>query len=409
MLLEEHERLKAVQVITTPSGKKVLDFGQNIAGYIEFRLNAKAGQKLNAPLRRDVRRERANSRRRTSNASKRSARAPLQQIEYTCREGVNEYKTRFAIFGFQYALVEGDAPWKEEDFTAIAVYSSMESTVAFESSNALLNKFVENTRWSAKNNHADIPTDCPTRERHGWTGDAQIFVKDGELFLRLRRDGAQVHQRHAGRAERRTAVTVRSRLPGGVDRYMDAMDGSAGWSDAGVFIPYFLWKMYGDERILKESYASMQAYAKYKIKTLGKHYLTSLPTGVGLRYRKYICNYGQSYGEWSEPADVHPFAISDFVSPHPEESTAYVVLLLERMAEIASALGKKEDEAHYKKYAERARTGYRKLVSGKKFSLDTDRQAKLVRPLYLRLLDKRQETVRKGPPHEGARKLPLAA
>lgn len=129
---------------------------------------------------------------------------------------------------------------------------------------------------------------------------------------------------------------------------MNAMDGSAGWSDAGVFIPYFLWKMYGDERILKESYASMQAYAKYKIKTLGKHYMTSLPTGVGLKYRKYICNYGQSYGEWSEPADVHPFAISDFVSPHPEESTAYVVLLLERMAEIASALGKKEDEAHYK-------------------------------------------------------------
>ena len=389
VLLEEHERLKAVQVITTPSGKKVLDFGQNIAGYIEFRLNAKAGQKLKLRFG-EMFDEAGEFTQKNFQCVKKERKTPLQQIEYTCREGVNEYKTRFAIFGFQYALVEGDAPWKEEDFTAIAVYSSMESTVAFESSHALLNKFVENTRWSAKNNHADIPTDCPTRERHGWTGDAQIFVKTASYFFDY--DAmARKYINDMQDGQRKNGCYRQITPPGGVDRYMEAMDGSAGWSDAGVFIPYFLWKMYGDERILKESYASMQAYAKFKIKTLGKHYLTSLPTGVGLKYRKYICNYGQSYGEWSEPADVHPFAISDFVSPHPEESTAYVVLLLERMAEIASALGKKEDEAHYKKYAERARTGYRKLVSGKKFSLDTDRQAKLVRPLYLRLLDKGQE------------------
>ena len=64
-------------------------------------------------------------------------------------------------------LVETDIPFAVEDFTAIAVYSDMERTGWFESSNALLDKFVENTVWSAKNNHADLPTDCPTRERHG--------------------------------------------------------------------------------------------------------------------------------------------------------------------------------------------------------------------------------------------------
>ena len=86
--------------------------------------------------------------------------------------------------------------------------------------------------------------------------------------------------------------------PGGVDAYMNAMDGSAGWSDAGVLIPYMLYKMYGDTRVLKRNYEAMKRYADYKIKTLGRHYMTSLPTGVRGKYRKYISNYGQSYGEW---------------------------------------------------------------------------------------------------------------
>ena len=73
--------------------------------------------------------------------------------------------------------------WKPEYFTAIAVYSDMEETLSFDCPHALINKFVENTRWSAKNNHADVPTDCPTRERHGWTGDAQIFCDTASYFF----------------------------------------------------------------------------------------------------------------------------------------------------------------------------------------------------------------------------------
>lgn len=116
-----------------------------------------------------------------------------------------------------------------------------------------------------------------------------------------------------------------------------------------------------------------------------------MPAGVGFKYGKYISNYGQSYGEWAEPVDVKAFRIADFICPHPEETTAYIVCMLERMAEIAAALGKDEDKELFLKYAEKARTGYRRLVKTKKFSLDTDRQAKLVRPLYMRLLDKEQE------------------
>ena len=391
--LSEHERLSVQQVITTPSGAKVLDFGQNIAGYIEFSVKARAGQKLKLRFG-EMFDENGEFTQKNFQCVKKGRVSPLQQIEYIAKEGINPYKTKFAIFGFQYVLIEGDIAWKKEDFTAIAVYSSMESTVAFDSSNALLNKFVENTRWSAKNNHADVPTDCPTRERHGWTGDAQIFVKTASYFFDY--DAmARKYIADMTDGQKKNGVYRQITPPGGVDSYMNAMDGSAGWSDAGVLIPYMLYKMYSDERVLRDNYESMKKYAEFKIKTLGRHYLTSLPTGIKHKYRKCISNYGQSYGEWSEPADVHPFEIADFVSPHPEETTAYIVYMLEKMAEIAAVLQKPADEKCFKEYAERARVGYQHLVEGKKFSLDTDRQAKLVRPLYMHLLSEKQEAYAK--------------
>ena len=248
---------------------------------------------------------------------------------------------------------------------------------------------MENTRWSAKNNHADVPTDCPTRERHGWTGDAQIFVNtasylfDYAAFARKYVNDMCDGQRKNGNFRQ---ITPR----GGIDFYMNTMDGSAGWSDAGVLIPYRIYQKYGDIRILRDNYGAMKRYAMRKIKTLGKWYLTALPTGVGLKYKKYISNYGQSYGEWAEPVDVNAFSISDFICPHPEETTAYIVYMLEHMTKIADILGKGEDAKLYTKYADRARTGYRRLIETKKYSYDTDRQAKLVRPLYMHLLDEKQ-------------------
>lgn len=114
---------------------------------------------------------------------KRTRVTPLQQVEYICRNGKNDYKTKFAIFGFQYVLVETDIPFSADDFEAVAVYSDMKPTAEFSCSNDLVNRFVACTLLSAKNNHADVPTDCPTRERHGWTGDAQIFADTASYFF----------------------------------------------------------------------------------------------------------------------------------------------------------------------------------------------------------------------------------
>ena len=389
----EHETFKP-QVITTPSGKRVLDFGQNIAGYISFAIDAKCGQKLKLRFGETFDKDGEFTQKNIQCATKRRQ-TPLQRVIYTAKDGLNEYKTKFAIFGFQYVLIEGDMEWKPEDLTAIAVYSDMEETLKFDCSHPLINKFVENTRWSAKNNHADVPTDCPTRERHGWTGDAQIFCDTASYFF----DYAAFSRKYLNDmcdGQRRNGVFRQITPVGGIDFYMNSMDGSAGWSDAGVLIPYRIYKKFGDMRILVENYEAMRKYAKFKIKTIGRHYLTGLPTGLSLKDSKSISNYGQSYGEWAEPMDVNAFAISDFINPHPEETTAYLVYMLETMAEIAEILGKPEDKKLYLKHADVVRGGYRKLIETKKYSYDTDRQAKLVRPLYLNLLDEEQTEFARG-------------
>lgn len=382
--VREKERFSA-KLLHTPSGRAVLDFGQNIAGYVSFAVQAKAGQHIKLRFG-EMLDESGEFTQKNIQCSNKKITTPRQRVICLCRDGRIEYKTSFAIFGFRYVLVEADMDIDPADFTAIAVYSDMERTGYFESSNELLNRFFDCTVWSAKNNSCDLPTDCPTRERHGWTGDAQIFCPTASYLFDYSAF-AQKYQADMRDAQRKDGCFAQIVPVGGVDVYMNVMNGSAGWSDAGVLIPYFLYKRYGDERILQRNYDAMRRYAEYKIKTMGKWYFTSLPTGVGLKYASYISNYGQSYGEWAEPVDVKAFSVPDFICPHPEETTAYLVYMLEHIGEIARILGREDDRERFLKYANRARIGYQRLIETKGHSLDTDRQAKLVRPLYMDLLD----------------------
>lgn len=261
----EHERLKP-RMIRTPSGKTVLDFGQNIAGYVEFTVNAKKRQRIFLRFG-ELLDENGEFTQKNIQCSNKKVTTPLQQVKYRCREGKNHYKTTFAIFGFQYVLVESDVSFCAEDFTAIAVYSAMERTGWFESSNELLNQFVENTVWSAKNNHADLPTDCPTRERHGWAGDAQIFCSTA-AFLFQYEPMAEKFLNDMYDWQKPNGCLPQIAPEGGVDSYMKWMNGSVGWADAGVIMPYMLWKQYGDQTILERRYNGMKRYALPKVRIL---------------------------------------------------------------------------------------------------------------------------------------------
>ncbi len=383
----EQERFSPKEIIT-PTGKRVLDFGQNIAGYVEFTIQAKAGQQLRLRFGELMDGAGEFTQRNIQCVNKRVT-TPLQQVLYTCREGENHHKTAFAIFGFQYVLVEGDAELKTEDVTAIAVYTDMEETCRFDSSNALLNKFVDATRWSAKNNSADLPTDCPTRERHGWTGDAQIFFETAGYLFQYAPFAAK-YQRDITDWQRRDGCFPHIAPEGGSDFYMYTMNGAVGWADAGVLIPYRMWKLYGDQRILEENYDAMKRYAQFMMNRCGRSALLSKRVKLK-NHQKFLVNKGQAYGEWAEPADVRRLTFTDFVFPHTEVSTAYTHLVMTKMEEMALHLGKTADAARYRRYAEGTKAAYRELRTLPEFSLDTDRQAALVRPLAFDLLQGAQK------------------
>ncbi len=383
----ERERFSP-KVTLTPGGKTVLDFGQNIAGYVEFTLTAKAGQEVNLRFGEMLDREGEFTQRNIQCVGKKVT-SPLQQVKYICKEGKNHYKTRFAVFGFRYVLLETKAAWKPEDFSAIAVYSDLEQTGFFDSSNSLLNQFVENTIWSSKGNFLDIPTDCPTRERHGWTGDSQIFFETASYLF----DYAAFSKKHLTDIfdwQKKNGKLPQIAPPGGVDFYMDALNGSSGWADIGILLPYRFWKKYGDEEILREYYPGMKKYAEFLKKRCGKKTLLSKPLGLHGEHRKYAVNYGQSYGEWAEPTEVFPNHWTDMVFPHPEVSTAYTAYCFRLFSEMAKEIDEDTVSEEYAELSEKVKLSYQALRNLPEFSLDTDRQAMLVRPLAFDLLDEKQ-------------------
>ena len=171
----EQERF-AGRLLTTPNGERVLDFGQNLAGYTELRVRAKAGQTITL-WHGETLDENGNFTQKNFDPGDRNKNGGIpQKIEYICRDGENVYKPHFAIFGFRYARVETDVDLTGAEFTAIAVYSRMPQVGFFACGNADVNQLFQNSLWSMRSNFCDIPTDCPTRERAGWTGDAGAFT-----------------------------------------------------------------------------------------------------------------------------------------------------------------------------------------------------------------------------------------
>ena len=383
----EHETFRPVLSIA-PNGKKLLDFGQNIAGYVSFTVTAKQGQRM---LWRfgEMLSDDGNLTLKNIQLSNQKKTTPLQQIEYVCKDGENAYKTSFAVFGFRYAEVETDVALDPEAIRSIAVYSDMDETASFTSSNPLLNRFYDATVWSAKGNHLDIPTDCPTRERHGWTGDAQIFFETAGYLFNFA-PFAKKYLNDVFDWQKKNGRLPHITPEGGADFYMWTMNGSVGWSDVGILMPYRYWKLFGDDEILRTFYDGMARYARFMERRCGKTGLMAERVIVDPAVKKYLVNVGQSYGEWAEPEDVCAFVWTDFVAPHPEVSTAYTAYVLNLMAEVSEHLGKTEDAKEFRSFSNGCKAAYQSLVLGGKYDLDTDRQAQLVRPLYMHLLNEQQ-------------------
>lgn len=403
---KEHEVFDAA-LIHTPKGTAVLDFGQNLAGIVSFSVQGKKGQKIKLRLGEilDENGEFTQSNIQVKKMVKEGNKitemivvsggidklkgekqfTPLQEVVFYCSgSGVDQYKTTFAVFGFRYALVESDSDMiiTPSAFRAIAVYSGMEPSGSFECSNADVNRFFQNALWSMKGNFLDVPTDCPTRERMAWTGDGQIFFNTAAYLMNV----APFFQKWL--YDLQDGQLKNGRVPavvpyGGVKLMYDLTGVSAGWADALVLIPYRYWKRYGDVAIIENFYSMMRKFALFLIKHTGHK---DRKTAKVNPYNKYVYEKGVQLGEWLEPVEFQEIPSFKKKILQTEVCTAYLHYTMSLMAEIARALCKQDDETLFAEYAEGAKKAYHHLFL-KNETIDTDRQAKLVRPLVLGLLD----------------------
>ena len=280
--VKEQERLSVKEVITTPKGETVLDFGQNMTGYLEITVDAKEGDEVSFSFGEILDKE-GNF----YNANYRSAKA---LYKYTCREGVQTYKPTLTFYGFRYVRIDAyPAEIDPKNFTAIAVHSDMKRTGCIESSDPLLNQLFSNILWGQKGNFLDIPTDCPQRdERMGWTGDAQVFIRTASYNY----DVLKFFKKWLNdmKAEQYENGAVPDFIPSIYPRKPRI---STAWADAIAICPWQCYLTYGDTDILENLFEPICRWVDYITKTTtkrnlwfgGKHYADWLE--LGGKYGKF--------------------------------------------------------------------------------------------------------------------------
>ena len=378
-----HERF-IPEILKTPDGGTVLDFGQNMAGFITFTVTGSAGQTVRL-LHGEALDEDGNFT--TKNISNEKFMPLGQEIIYDLKDGTQTYTPQFMICGFRYVQL---IDWPEEalpqNFIATAVYSDVKMTGTFTCSNEKINRLVKNVEWSLKSNFVEVPTDCPQRERAGWTGDINVFIECADLFADTRRF---ISKWLKDLVLTQTAEgAILSIVPGVFmmnRKTREQSAGAAGWADAVTRIPMQQYLVYGSLSDLETCYDAMKKYVEYNIRRAKKNSLRSLlhPS----KDKRYILDTGFHYGEWLEPGAANMVdALKAILMPDTEVATAWFFYSAKTLSEVAKILGKKEDAKRYRGLSRKIREAYaaRFIPNGK---LNTKRQCKYVRPLYMGLVE----------------------
>lgn len=371
--VKKHETFSAVKIFTTPKGERVIDFGQNLVGWVMVKLNGKAGD--------TVKISHAELLDKDGNFYIDNLRAAKAQAVYILKGGEENLEPHFTFFGFRYIKVEGlNGEIKPENFTAVALYSDMQPTGNFACSNPLINQLQHNIQWGQRGNFLDVPTDCPQRdERLGWTGDAQAFSRTAAFNMNVNNFFAKWLKDVA--ADQLPNGSVPFVIPNVLGPNSVA---ATGWADVCTIIPWNMYLAYGDKKILEQQYPSMKAWVDYMTKN-SKNDLwnTGFHFGDWLFYRPFDDNDGRS-------AVTDKYLIA-------QSFWAYSTQLL---INAANVLGKTNDASEYSLLLKRIKDAYLKeyvtpngrLVSGTQtayvLALNFDMLPESLRPLIAqRLVD----------------------
>ena len=325
--------LPAQEVLVTPQGDTVLDFGQNLVGRVAFTVTGPAG--------RTVTIDHAEVLDRDGNFYTDNLRAARQQIVYTLAGGGPEtFRPQFTFMGFRYVRVRG---WPTELATAAMVaeviHSAMEPTGTFSCSDSLINQLQRNIQWGQRGNFVDVPTDCPQRdERLGWTGDAQAFARTATFNY----DVAGFFQKWLQdlAADQQPSGAVPHVIP---QVLAERDNASAGWADVATIGPWTMYLAYGDRRLLQEQYPSMRAWVDY----------IEAVTTPG-----YLWTTGWHFGDWLFFSVADDPGGSSAVTDRYLTAQSFAIYSADLLVKAAEVLEQPEDVRHYRALADNLREAY---------------------------------------------------
>lgn len=373
----------ARQVLRTPKGEWVVDFGQNLAGVVRTSVSAPTGTKITLE-HSEVLDAKGNFLMNILGVNK------DQKDIFVCSgEGTEVFEPRFTYHGFRYVRVSGLDNPKAEQFTALVLSSVLEERMDFACSSEKLNQLHDNSLWSQRANMISIPTDCPQREKAGWTADAQVFAptacynQEMNAFLDRWMDALAAEQLPDGQvpivAPFNASYKNTAKMQGGEHV------GAAGWSDAIIFVPYTLYRMYGNREALARHYGGMSRYLDYVAKTAAAGVPKSFRKKKNLTAReienqKYLWNVNWQYGDWMAPSvSKGPMGGASGAKITGElTASIYYAYSVRTMSRIAAALGKDEDAMRYETLRERIVEAVRETYMDENGVLKPDMQGSYV-------------------------------
>jgi alpha-L-rhamnosidase len=330
------ELLKPVSVVERDPGIFIFDLGQNMVGWVRLKVKGPAGTQVTIRHAEILDKEG-----RLYTVNLRTARATDRYI--LKGSGEETYEPRFTFHGFRYVELTGYPGKPDLDaVTGCAVYSAMAPAGRFECSHALLNRLQSNIVWGQRGNYLSIPTDCPQRdERLGWMGDAQVFIRTGSFNY----DVAGFFTKWMVDVE--DGQTADGAFPDVAPRVDVPADGAPAWADAGVIVPWTVWQVYGDTRIVERHYPAMVRWVE--------HVRRANPDLIWKR------RVGNNYGDWIPPYVVPK---EDLAAVKTVCATAWFARSAKLLSEMAGAIGRQEDAKKYSELYESIKKAFNEAFVG---------------------------------------------
>lgn len=325
------EELAPVLLTTNANGRWIVDFGQNISGWVRFTVTAASGDTIT------IRHAETLTDGEIDTETIRTAHAT--DVYVARGDGAETFEPRFTFHGFRYAEIDGwPGELRVDAVRAIVVHSDMTRTGWLETSNPLLNQLHSNAVWSMRDNFVGVPTDCPQRdERLGWTGDINAFAPTAAFLYDVRGVlGSWLQDLAAEQAEKGFVPWV---VP---DVLSTPSSPTALWSDVAVSLPWALYREYGDENILADSYHSMTAFIRQV---------------AGLLDDDGLWSSGFQYGDWLDPDAPIDNPAGGKTDRHLV-AAAYLCKTTQEMADTAGILGHTDDAREFTSLAERVRAAF---------------------------------------------------